>query len=108
VTVSWFGPQNQICFGLSVAPQNRQRDVDVRHTSRFSVLLHVEVSWDSVSQSGLKTSGDTMASDTRDTITEVNRSQVEDGRVDATGCVGFCYPTFTVFNVLGLMCIVVI
>jgi hypothetical protein len=108
VTVSWFRPQNQICFGLSVAPQNRQRDVDVRHTSRFSVLLHVEVSWDSVSQSGLKTSGDTMASDTRDTITEVSRNQVKDGRVDATDCVGHCYPTFTVFNILGLMCIVVI
>jgi hypothetical protein len=108
VTVSWFRPQNQICFGLSVAPQNRQRDVDVRHASRFSVLLHVEVSWDSVSQSGLKTGGDTTASGIRDTITEVSRNQVKDGRVDATGCVGHCYPTFTVFNILGLMCIVVI
>jgi hypothetical protein len=24
-TVSWFGPQNQTGFGMSVAPQNRQR-----------------------------------------------------------------------------------
>jgi hypothetical protein len=27
--------------------------------------------------------------------------QVEDGRVDMTGCIGPCYPCFTVFNVLG-------
>jgi hypothetical protein len=27
--------------------------------------------------------------------------QVEDGRVDATGCVGPCYPYFIVFIVLG-------
>jgi hypothetical protein len=25
--VSWFGSQNQVGFGLSVAPQNRQRGV---------------------------------------------------------------------------------
>jgi hypothetical protein len=35
-------------------------------------------------------------------------SQVEDGRVDATGCIGPFYPTFAVFNVLGPMGIVVI
>jgi hypothetical protein len=28
--------------------------------------------------------------------------QVEDGQVDVTGCVRPCYPTFAVFNVLGL------
>jgi hypothetical protein len=43
-TVSWFGPQNQAYFGLSVAPQNRQREVSVGHTSRSSGLLHVEAS----------------------------------------------------------------
>jgi hypothetical protein len=26
-TVSWFVPQNQVGFGLSVVPQNRQREV---------------------------------------------------------------------------------
>jgi hypothetical protein len=41
VTVSWFGPQNQVGFGLSVAPQNRQREVSVGHVSRSSGLLHV-------------------------------------------------------------------
>jgi hypothetical protein len=27
VTVSWFGHQNQLDFGLSVAPQNRRSDL---------------------------------------------------------------------------------
>jgi hypothetical protein len=31
----------------------------------------------------------------------LRRSQVEDERVDATGCVGPFYPNFTVFHVLG-------
>jgi hypothetical protein len=34
--------------------------------------------------------------------------QVEDGRVDAMGCVGLCYPIFAIFNVLGPRGIVVI
>jgi hypothetical protein len=38
----------------------------------------------------------------------LHRRQVEDGRVNATGCVGPCYPTFAVFNVLGPRGIVVI
>jgi hypothetical protein len=37
----------------------------------------------------------------------LRRRQVEDGWVDAIGCVGPCYPTFTVFNVLGARGIVV-
>jgi hypothetical protein len=36
-TVSWFGPQNQAGFGLSVAPQNRRREVSAGHVSRSSV-----------------------------------------------------------------------
>jgi hypothetical protein len=28
VTVFWFGPQNQVGYGLSVAPQNRWKDED--------------------------------------------------------------------------------
>jgi hypothetical protein len=39
---------------------------------------------------------------------KLRRRQVEDGLVDATGCVGPCYPNFVVFNVLGLSDIVVI
>jgi hypothetical protein len=43
--VSWFGPQNQAGYDLSVAPQNRQEDEDgVGHVSRSSSLLHVEAS----------------------------------------------------------------
>jgi hypothetical protein len=69
--VSWFGPQNHVDFGLSVAPQNRQREVDARHASRSSGLLHVEGSLARVSQSGLKTDGGAMAGVVRSTITEV-------------------------------------
>jgi hypothetical protein len=34
--------------------------------------------------------------------------QVEDGQVDAMCCIGPCYPTFIIFNVLGHRGIVVI
>jgi hypothetical protein len=33
-------------------------------------------------------------------LRRLRRRQVEDERVDVTGCVGPCYPTFVVFNVL--------
>jgi hypothetical protein len=69
--VSWFGPQNHVDFGLSVAPQNRQREVDARHASRSSGLLHVEGSLARVSQSGLKTSRGTTTGGARGTIVEV-------------------------------------
>jgi hypothetical protein len=59
VTSSWFAPQNQAGYGLSVAPQNRWEDEDgAGRTSRSSGLLHMEVSRARVFQSGLKTSGD--------------------------------------------------
>jgi hypothetical protein len=70
-TVSWFGPQNQTGFSLSVAPQNRWREVGVGHASRSSSLLGVEASLARVSQSGLKTGGCTTTGGARDTITEV-------------------------------------
>jgi hypothetical protein len=69
VTVSWFGPQNQV--GLSVAPQNRRREVDVGHASRSSCLLRVEASLARVSQSGLKTGRGTTAGGACGTIVEV-------------------------------------
>jgi hypothetical protein len=75
----------------------------VGHTSRSSGLLHMEASLARVSQSGLKTGGGATVGGTRGTITEV-----EDGRVDATGYVRACYPTFVDFNVLGHRGIVVI
>jgi hypothetical protein len=71
VPVSWFGPQNQANFGLSVAPQNRQMEVGVGHTSRSSVLIHVEASLTIVFQSGLKPGGDATTGGARGTIVEV-------------------------------------
>jgi hypothetical protein len=56
---------------LSVAPQNRWREVGVRHASRSSGLLHTETSLARVSQSGLKTGGGMTAGDARGTIVEV-------------------------------------
>jgi hypothetical protein len=58
-------------YGLSVAPQNRQREVDAGHTSRSSGLLCVEASLARVSQSGLKTGGCAMTGTARGTITDV-------------------------------------
>jgi hypothetical protein len=71
VTVSWFEPQNQADFGLSVAPQNRRREVGVRHALRSSSLLGVEASLARVSQSGLKNGGGATTGGARGTITEV-------------------------------------
>jgi hypothetical protein len=55
--VSWFRPQNQAGFGLSVAPQNRWREVGVG-------------SWRG-SKSGLKTSESVMTGGACGTIAKV-------------------------------------
>jgi hypothetical protein len=70
-TVSWFGPQNQVGSGLSVAPQNRRREVGARHTSRSSSLLGVEATLARVSQSGLKIGGCATTGGAHGTIAEV-------------------------------------
>jgi hypothetical protein len=69
--VSWFGPQNQADFGLSIAPQNRRRKVGVGHASRSSGLLGVEASLIRVSQSALKTGGGATTGGARGTIADV-------------------------------------
>jgi hypothetical protein len=69
--VSWFGPQNQLGFGLLVVPQNRWREVGAGHTSRSSGLLRMEASLARISQPGLKTGGGVMAGGARGTIAEV-------------------------------------
>jgi hypothetical protein len=107
-TVSWFGPQKQWGLGLSVAPQNQRREVGMGHASRSSGLLCVKASLARVSQSGLKTGGRGTAGGTCGTIVRLRRRQIEDGRVDAMGCIRLCYLTFPVFNVLGPRGIVVI
>jgi hypothetical protein len=71
VIVSWFETQNQAGFSLSVAPQNRRREVGARHASRSSGLIHVEANLARISQSGLNTDGGATADGARDTITEV-------------------------------------
>jgi hypothetical protein len=69
--VSWFELQNQAGFGLSVAPQNRRREVSAGHASRSSSMLSVEACLARVSQSSLKTGGGAMTGGARGTITEV-------------------------------------
>jgi hypothetical protein len=71
VTIFWFGPQNHAGFSLSVAPQNRCRDISVGHVSRSSSMLGVEVSLARILQSGLKTGGGAMTGGARGTITEI-------------------------------------
>jgi hypothetical protein len=69
--VSWFGPQNQVGFDLSVAPQNQRREVGAGHASRSSSLLGIETSLARVSQSSLKTSGGATTGGARGTIAKV-------------------------------------
>jgi hypothetical protein len=71
MTVSWFGPQNQVGFDLSVAPQNQRRAFGAGHVSRSSSFLGVEASLARVSQSGLKTGGGATTGGARGTIAEV-------------------------------------
>jgi hypothetical protein len=70
-TISSFGPQNHAGFSLSVAPQNRWREVGSGHVSISSGLLHVEASRVRVFQSAIKTGGGAAADGARGTITEV-------------------------------------
>jgi hypothetical protein len=58
-------------FGLSVAPQNRRREVDAGHALRSSSLLGVKASLAMVSQSGLKTGAGMTMGGARGTIAEV-------------------------------------
>jgi hypothetical protein len=102
VTVFWFGPQNQVGYGLLVAPQNRQEDEDdVGHTSRSSGLLHLKASRARVSQSSLKTGeGATQMVHVALSWRSLG-DEAEDGRVDTMGCIRLFYPKFIVFVVLG-------
>jgi hypothetical protein len=54
----WFGSQNHVGYGLSVAPENRWKDEDsAKHASKSSGLLHLKLSQTRVSQSVLKIGG---------------------------------------------------
>jgi hypothetical protein len=56
---------------LSVASQNRQKEVGAGHVSRSSGLLDVEATLTRVFQSDLKTDGGETTSDAHGTIAEV-------------------------------------
>jgi hypothetical protein len=71
VTVSWFRPQNQAGFGLSVARQNWWGEASARHASISSGLLRMEACRARVFQSCLKTGGGTTMGGVHGTITEV-------------------------------------
>jgi hypothetical protein len=100
-TVSWFRPQNQAGYGLSVAPQNQWENDSVWGTRQdlvayfswkqvtlefFSLTSRLTEKWWRVVH---------MASSQR-----LCRVEVEDGWVDATVCVGPFYPKIIIFSVL--------
>jgi hypothetical protein len=100
--VSWFGPQNQVTYSLSVAPQNRLVDEDdVGHESRFSGLLRLEASRARISQSGFKTSGGVAQMVHVASSRRSRGVQAKGGWIDVTGCIGPFYPDFAIFIVLG-------
>jgi hypothetical protein len=68
---SWFVPQNQAGYSLSVAPQNLWEVDGVGHASRSSGLLRLEVSWAKFSQFCFKTGRGATTDDARGIIAEV-------------------------------------
>jgi hypothetical protein len=89
-------------YGLSIASQNQQEDGDdVRHASRSSGLLRLEVSQARISQSGLKTGRDTAWMVHVPSSQRSCEDEAEDRQVDATGCIRLFYLNFVIFIVLG-------
>jgi hypothetical protein len=68
---SWFEPQNQTDYGLSVALQNRREGDGVGRALRSSSLFRVEASRARVFQSGLKIGGGTTAIGAHGTMVKV-------------------------------------
>jgi hypothetical protein len=102
-TVSWFGPQNQAGFSLSVAPQNQKREVSTGYTSGSSSLLHVEALLARVSSLVSRLAKERWWLLHVAPLQRLRRVEVEDGWVDTMGCVAPFYPNITVFYVLGPM-----
>jgi hypothetical protein len=106
--VSWFVPQNQV-GGLSVASQNRREDVTAWDTRRdLAVYFTWKQVWVGFSNLALR------LTETRRWVVHValsrrlRRSQIKDGRVDATGYIRLYYPCFIVFFLLDPKGIIVI
>jgi hypothetical protein len=69
--------------------QNRREDEDgAGHTLRSSGLLHVEASWASISESGLKIGGGAARMVHVASLWRLRRVEAEDRRVDVMGCIG--------------------
>jgi hypothetical protein len=68
---SWFEPQNQTGYGLSVTLQNRREGDGVGRALRSSSLFRVEASRARVSQSDIKIGGGTTAIGARGTMVKV-------------------------------------
>jgi hypothetical protein len=88
--------------GLSVVPQNRQEDEDgAGHVWRSNDLLHVKASQGRVFEFVSR------LSEVRQWVVRVapkqrsHEDEVEDGLVDAIGCVRPFYPNFVIFLLLG-------
>jgi hypothetical protein len=100
-TVSWFGPQNQAGDGLSVVPQNQQKENGMGHVLRSKGLLRLEASRARVFQFASK------LVETRRRMVHIVSSQrsredeAEDGWINAMDCIGLFYPNFVIFVVLG-------
>jgi hypothetical protein len=97
MTIYFFVPQNQVGYGLLVAPQNRRKDEDgAGHALRSSDFLHLEASRASVFQSSLKTGKYAMWMVHVTSSQRSHGDEAEDGRVDAMGCIGLFYPNFVI------------
>jgi hypothetical protein len=97
MTFSWFSPQNQAGYGLSVAQQNRREGDDVRHASRSSGLLRVDVSQARVPQFTSRLAEERLRVVHVAPSRRFCRIQAEDGWVDAVGCIGPFYPRIIIF-----------
>jgi hypothetical protein len=101
VTVSCFVSQNEASYGLSIAPQNQREEVSTEHTSKSSSLLHVEASRAMISYFTSKLTETRRRMVCMTSSWRSHGDEVEDGRVDAMGCIRPLYPKIVVFIVLA-------
>jgi hypothetical protein len=100
MTVSWFGPKNQAGDGLLVAAQNRWEEDCTGHVLRSSSLLCLEGSSARVSQFASKPAEERQRVVHVASLRMSHEDEVEDGWVDATGCIRLFYRYLAIFVVL--------